>query len=238
MPESALEKRLESLEWSEHLHRLNDKGYTVLKNLVPADVCTRLIEMYPQAERFRSVINMGKYGFGSGEYKYLCYPLPAPVAALRAQVYARLVPLANYWNRNLRIDLEYPPSLESFIAVCNGLGQARPTPLLLRYASGDYNCLHRDLYGEVSFPVQMVILLSEPGSDFIGGEFVITEQRPRMQSRASVMPLAKGDALLFSVNRRPVKGARGFYSVFTRHGVSEVLSGERFSLGLIFHDAQ
>ncbi|MDY7562377.1 2OG-Fe(II) oxygenase [Pseudomonas sp. 10B1] len=238
MLELAMETRLDSEKWSEHLHRVNDHGFTVIKALLPPDSCRRLIDFYPQDHRFRSCINMKRHGFGSGEYKYFAYPLPQPVATLRSSFYTRLVPLANYWNEKLGIENRYPESHEVFVSQCHRANQTRPTPLLLRYGVGDYNCLHRDLYGDTLFPVQMTILLSKPNDDFSGGEFVITEQRPRMQSRASVVPLDIGDAVIFSVNRRPVKGTRGFYSVFARHGVSEILTGNRFTLGVIFHDAQ
>lgn len=238
MVELALETRLAAENWSEHLHRVNSNGFTVLNNVLSPEVCQRLIESYCEVDTFRSCINMNQHGFGSGQYKYFAYPLPPVIATLRARVYARLVPLANYWNDKLGIDPPYPERHDAFLSQCHQAQQTRPTPLLLRYGAGDYNCLHRDLYGDILFPVQMAILLSEPGKDFTGGELVLTEQRPRMQSRASVVPLRAGDAVIFAVNRRPVKGVRGFYSVFTRHGVSEVLSGDRFTLGVIFHDTK
>ena len=238
MNDLGLRTRLADENWSEHLHRVNGNGFTVIEKLLAPSACDRLIDSYAASDTFRSCIDMNRHGFGSGQYKYFAYPLPSLVATLRACVYPRLVPLANYWNGKLGLDNLYPDGHEDFLSQCHNAQQQRPTPLLLRYGAGDYNCLHRDLYGDILFPVQMAILLSEPEGDFTGGEFVLTEQRPRMQSRVSVVPLRKGDAVVFAVNRRPVKGVRGFYSIFTRHGVSEIRSGERFTLGVIFHDAQ
>lgn len=238
MPDAALEERLAALPWDEHLAGLDAKGYTLIQGLLTPQACDQLAGGYEHDATFRACIHMARYGFGSGTYKYFAYPLPDLIATLRAQVYPRLAPLANAWNARLGIPERYPPLLDTFIAECATAGQHKPTPLLLRYTAGDYNCLHRDLYGDVAFPMQMVVLLSQPGSDFAGGEFVITEQRPRMQSRATVLPLTAGDALIFSVNRRPVKGTKGYYSVYTRHGVSDVRDGNRFSLGIIFHDAK
>ncbi|NWF11542.1 2OG-Fe(II) oxygenase [Pseudomonas salomonii] len=238
MIDTALETRLACENWSEHLHRVNASGFSVIENLLDPDVCQGLIDSYCEPAIFRSCINMGSHGFGLGQYKYFAYPLPPIIATLRSCVYPQMVPLANYWNTKLGLEPPYPERHEDFLSQCHDARQERPTPLLLRYGAGDYNCLHRDLYGDILFPVQMAILLSEPNDDFSGGEFVLTEQRPRMQSRVSVVPLRKGDAVIFAVNRRPVKGARGFYSVFTRHGVSEVRAGDRFTLGVIFHDAQ
>ena len=181
---------------------------------------------------------MDRHGFGSGEYKYFAYPLPGLVAALRAAFYPQLAPIANGWNERMRVATRYPAAHESFLSQCHGSGQTRPTPLLLQYAAGDYNCLHQDLYGEHVFPLQLAILLSKPGEDFTGGEFVITEQRPRMQSRAEVVPLCQGDGVIFAVHHRPVQGTRGAYRVNLRHGVSRVRSGHRHTLGVIFHDAR
>jgi hypothetical protein len=180
---------------------------------------------------------MGRHGFGRGEYKYFNYPLPEPIAGLRTAMYAELAPVANRWNRSMGIDVSYPRSHAEFIARCHGAGQRRPTPLLLQYGAEDYNCLHQDLYGEHVFPLQVTVLLSEPGRDFTGGEFVLTEQRPRMQSRAEVVPLGQGDAVVFAVHHRPVQGARGVYRVNLRHGVSRIRSGHRHTVGVIFHDA-
>ena len=181
---------------------------------------------------------MGRHGFGRGEYKYFAYPLPDLIAQLRPVLYARLYQLANRWNEAMGIDIRYPPAHEAFLERCHAAGQTRPTPLLLQYGAGDYNCLHQDLYGEHVFPLQVAILLSEPGRDFTGGEFVLTEQRPRMQSRAEVVPLAQGDAVAFAVHHRPVQGTRGFYRVNLRHGVSRIRSGHRHTVGVIFHDAK
>jgi hypothetical protein len=238
MVDTTLQTRLAGENWSEHLHRVNHSGFSVIENLLDPDACQRLIDSYSEPEIFRSSITMSRHGFGSGHYQYFAYPLPSVVATLRSCVYPQLVPLANHWNHKLGLEPAYPERHEDFLSQCHHARQERPTPLLLRYGAGDYNCLHRDLYGDILFPVQMAILLSEPNDDFTGGEFVLTEQRPRMQSKVSVVPLQKGDAVIFAVNRRPVKGARGFYSVFTRHGVSEIRTGHRFTLGVIFHDAQ
>jgi hypothetical protein len=187
---------------------------------------------------FRSRIVMGRHGFGRGEYKYFSYPLPEPIAELRPELYARLHGIANRWNEAMGIDIRYPESHETFLKRCHEAGQLRPTPLLLQYGEGDYNCLHQDLYGEHVFPLQVAVLLSEPGLDFEGGEFVLTEQRPRMQSRAEVVPLGQGDAVAFAVHVRPVQGTRGLYRVNMRHGVSRLRSGRRHTVGVIFHDAK
>jgi hypothetical protein len=188
--------------------------------------------------RFRSRVIMARHGFGRGEYKYLSYPLPEPIAALRTALYPRLAPIANAWNARMGIAARYPDTHQEFLTLCHDAGQARPTPLLLRYDPGDYNCLHQDLYGDLAFPLQATILLSQPGEDFTGGEFVLTEQRPRMQSRPEVVPLRQGDAVLFAVHHRPVTGTRGSYRVNLRHGVSRVRSGRRQTAGIIFHDAR
>jgi hypothetical protein len=197
-----------------------------------------LAELYPEESHFRSRVVMGRHGFGRGEYQYFSYPLPAIIAALRPALYARLVPVANQWNEALGIGMRFPSTHAEFIARCHAAGQRKPTPLLLQYGAGDFNCLHQDLYGEHVFPVQVAILLSEPGRDFTGGEFVLTEQRPRMQSRAEVVPLTQGDAVIFAVRHRPVQGTRGVYRVNLRHGVSRIRSGQRHTLGIIFHDAE
>jgi len=194
--------------------------------------------MYPKDDFFRSRVVMANHGFGRGEYKYFAYPLPQIVTKLRAELYPRLAPIANRWNTTMGIEIQYPESHTEFIKQCHDAGQNKPTTLLLQYASGDYNCLHQDLYGEHVFPIQVAVLLSEPLKDFIGGEFVLTEQRPRMQSRAEVVPLSQGDAVAFAVHHRPVQGTRGFYRVNLRHGVSRIRSGHRHTVGIIFHDAK
>jgi hypothetical protein len=196
-----------------------------------------LIAAYDEPSRFRSKVIMARHGFGRGEYQYFAYPLPAPVQALRTALYAPLASIANRWNAVLKRDTVYPDDLQRYLAVCHRAGQRRPTPLLLKYGAGDYNCLHRDLYGELMFPLQATFLLSAPADDFTGGEFVLTEQRPRMQSRAAVVPLSRGEGVIFAVNERPVRGARGVYRVAMRHGVSRIRAGNRFTLGVIFHDA-
>jgi len=194
--------------------------------------------MYSDDRRFRSHVIMARHGFGRGEYKYFAYPLPEPVAAFRSSLYPRLAPIANRWNESMGVPVRYPSAHAEFLARCHEAGQARPTPLLLQYAEGDFNALHQDLYGEHVFPLQVAILLSEPGRDFTGGEFVLTEQRPRMQSRAEVVPLRQGDAVIFAVAHRPAHGTRGVYRVNLRHGVSRVRSGHRHTVGIIFHDAR
>jgi hypothetical protein len=217
---------------------LDAYGCAVIPALVTPRQCDELAALYPRDEIFRSRVVMERHGFGRGEYKYFDYPLPELIAQLRTSLYPRLVPVANRWNEAMRIDVRYPPTHAEFIERCHEAGQVRPTPLILRYGEGDYNCLHQDLYGEHVFPMQVAILLSEPGRDFTGGEFVMTEQRPRMQSRAEVVPLAKGDAVIFAVHHRPVKGTRGNYRVNLRHGVSRLRSGHRHTAGIIFHDSQ
>ena len=216
---------------------LDESGNAVLPALLSADECDALAALYHTDEPFRTRIVMARHGFGRGEYKYFDYPLPEPVASLRAALYPYLSPIANRWNEVMGLDVSYPTTHEEFLARCHAAGQRRPTPLLLRYEAGDYNCLHQDVYGEHVFPLQVAILLSDPGRDFTGGEFVMTEQRPRMQSRAEVVPLGKGDAVVFTVRSRPVRGSRGFYRVNLRHGVSRVRSGMRHVVGIIFHDA-
>ena len=216
---------------------LQQQGSAVYPGLLSAAECAALTGLYPQTELFRSRVLMARHGFGRGEYQYFRYPLPELVQRLRSRLYPLLVDIANRWNEAMGVAQRYPPDHAAFLARCHAAGQARPTPLLLRYAEGDYNCLHQDLYGEHVFPLQITVLLSRPGEDFTGGEFVLTEQRPRMQSRAQVIPLAQGDAVVFAVNQRPVQGSRGFYRVTLRHGVSTVRSGQRHTLGLIFHDA-
>ena len=223
--------------WDEAAEQLDRSGCATLAGLIaPAD-CDALAALYPRDEGFRSRVVMARHGYGQGEYKYFDYPLPPVVARLRTVLYPPLAEVANRWQAMLGRTERYPPKHADFLARCHAAGQRRPTPLLLAYREGDYNCLHQDLYGEQVFPLQLAVLLSEPGRDFTGGEFVMTEQRPRMQSRPEVVGLAKGDAVVFAVQVRPVRGARGVYRVNHRHGVSRVRSGRRYTLGVIFHDA-
>ncbi len=237
-PSADLASRIGGIDWSQMAGQLDAQGCAVLKGLLTADECRALALLYPDDRHFRSRVVMSRHGFGRGEYKYFAYPLPDLIAQLRPALYARLCEVANRWNEALALDIRYPDQHEAFLGRCHAAGQTRPTPLLLRYGEGDYNCLHQDLYGEHVFPLQVAILLSEPGRDFAGGEFVLTEQRPRMQSRAEVVPLGQGDAVAFAVHTRPVQGTRGFYRVNLRHGVSRIRSGQRHTLGVIFHDAK
>jgi hypothetical protein len=236
--QSDIAARVAELDWPQAESDLDSQGRAVLKGLLTAEECRALAALYPDDAMFRSRIVMSRHGFGRGEYKYFAYPLPHPIAELRPALYARLHGIANRWNEAMGIDIRYPESHEAFLARCHKAGQPRPTPLLLQYEPGDYNCLHQDLYGEHVFPLQVAILLSEPGRDFEGGEFVLTEQRPRMQSRADVVPLRQGDAVAFAVHVRPVQGTRGFYRVNMRHGVSRIRAGRRHTVGVIFHDAK
>jgi hypothetical protein len=236
-PEHGIEVRLAAADWARVAAELDERGNAVIAGLFTPDECAALVALYPQRERFRSRVVMARHGYGSGEYKYFAYPLPDPVAALRSAVYPRLAPLANRWAAAMNSDVRYPEDHAEFLARCHAAGQTRPTPLLLRYGAGDYNRLHQDLYGEHLFPLQLTVLLSVPGRDFTGGEFVLTEQRPRLQSRPEVVPLDQGDALVFAVHQRPERGPRGFHRVTMRHGVSRLRSGERYTLGVIFHDA-
>ncbi|WP_460928224.1 2OG-Fe(II) oxygenase [Pseudomonas sp. MC6] len=229
--------RLDSLDWASLEQQLDQHGYAIIRSLLRAETCDHLSALYPQTEPFRSQVIMARHGFGRGEYKYFRYPLPTAVERLRGALYPRLVTLANRWYERMNLAERFPASHAEFLQRCHAAGQLRPTPLLLQYGPQDYNCLHQDLYGEAVFPLQVAILLSEPGQDFIGGEFVLTEQRPRMQSRPHVLDLTKGDAVIFAVNQRPVKGVRGDYRVTMRHGVSRLHSGKRHTLGVIFHDA-
>lgn len=230
--------RFARFDWNHVADDLNRQGYAVMEKLLSKDECRMLSSLYPDDSRFRSRVVMGRHGFGKGEYKYFAYPLPGLIEGLRTALYPRLVPTANHWNERMGLDMRYPAKHEEFLKLCHEAGQLRPTPLLLQYELGDYNCLHQDLYGELAFPLQVAILLSEPGEDFTGGEFVLTEQRPRMQSRPEVVPLWQGDAVVFAVHHRPVNGARGTYRVNMRHGVSCLRSGRRHTLGVIFHDAK
>jgi len=228
---------MKAAEWPKLAKSLNESGVAVLPELVPEATCAKLAGLYEDDSLFRSRVVMSRHGFGRGEYKYFNYPLPAEIARLRAMLYPPLSLIANRWNEQLGEPLRFPQAHEQFLARCHAAGQCRATPLLLRYAEGDYNCLHQDLYGEHVFPLQVTILLSKPGEEFDGGELVLTEQRPRMQSRAEVIPLKQGDAAIFAVNQRPVQGSRGPYRVKHRHGVSRVRRGSRHTLGIIFHDA-
>jgi hypothetical protein len=235
---SDIAARVDAIDWAQATAELDAQGCAVLRGLLTSDECAELAAMYPDDSHFRSRIVMGRHGFGRGEYKYFSYPLPDLIAELRPVLYQRLTGIANRWNEAMGIDIRYPASHAAFLKRCHEAGQTRPTPLLLQYEAGDFNCLHQDLYGEHVFPLQVAILLSKPGSDFSGGEFVLTEQRPRMQSRAEVVPLTQGDAVAFAVHHRPVQGTRGTYRVNMRHGVSRLRSGHRHTVGVIFHDAK
>lgn len=232
-----LAARIEALDWTRIADELDARGSAPIAGLLSADECAALIALYDRDDLFRSRVAMARHGFGRGEYQYFAYPLPGIVEELRASFYPALQPIANRWNADLGVDTRYPPRHADYLARCHAAAQSRPTPLLLRYGAGDYNCLHQDLYGEHVFPLQVVILLSELGVDFEGGEFVLTEQRPRMQSRVEVVPLRRGDAAVFAVHHRPARGGRGTYRVNLRHGVGRLLWGSRHALGVIFHDA-
>jgi uncharacterized protein len=238
IPPSDIAARVDAFDWAQASRDLDAQGCAVLKGLLSPEQCRALAALYPDDTQFRSRVVMGRHGFGRGEYKYFSYPLPQPIADMRPVLYGRLVDVANRWNEAMGIAIRYPEQHDAFLKRCHAAGQARPTPLLLQYGPDDYNCLHQDLYGEHVFPLQVAILLSEPGRDFTGGEFVLTEQRPRMQSRPEVVPLTQGDAVAFAVHVRPVQGTRGFYRVNLRHGVSRIRSGHRHTLGVIFHDAK
>jgi hypothetical protein len=229
--------RVACQDWHRIAAELDADGCSVIRTLMGTEECDAIAALYAEDSHFRSRVIMARHGFGKGEYKYFGYPLPEPVAELRTHAWTQLVPIANRWNAAMNIDVRYPDEHAAFIARCHEAGQERPTPLVLDYKAGDYNCLHQDLYGEHVFPLQLAILLSEPQKDFDGGEFVLTEQRPRMQSRPQVVPLGKGDAVIFAVHQRPVMGTRGYYRVNMRHGVSKLHSGHRRTLGIIFHDA-
>ncbi len=233
-----LEKRAAALDWAAISAELDQHGCATTGTLLPPAKCAELAKSYDDEQRFRSRIVMGRHGFGQGEYKYFAAPLPATVAALRTAFYPPLAEIANRWNERLRTDRHFPPELDSYLARCHKAGQTKPTPLLLKYGPGDYNCLHQDLYGEHVFPLQLAILLSDPETDFTGGEFVLTEQRPRRQSRVEVVPLLQGEGVIFPVHHRPVAGTRGTSRVTMRHGVSRLRSGHRMTLGIIFHDAK
>ena len=234
----SLAARVRALDLERAGADLDAQGFTTFEKLLDAGECRTLVTLYDDAERFRKRVVMAQHGFGQGEYQYFANPLPELVEELRTLLYARLAPIANRWSESLGSDVRYPARLADYLARCHAAGQKRPTPLMLRYGAGDYNHLHQDLYGEHVFPLQLTVLLSEPARDFTGGEFVLSSQRPRMQSRADVVPLARGDAVVFAVLERPVRGQRGFYRVQMRHGVSRLRSGHRHTLGIIFHDAK
>jgi len=235
---STVGERVAALDWAAIASSLDADGCAVVGPLLDADECAALAARYDDDAVFRSRVVMARHGFGRGEYKYLAYPLPEEVAALRAALYPRLAEIANRWNEAMGVATRYPVAHDDYLARCHAAGQTKPTPLLLRYGAGDYNCLHQDLYGEHVFPLQATLLLSRPAEDFSGGEFVLTEQRPRMQSRAEVVPLSQGEAVIFPVHHRPVQGTRGTYRVNMRHGVSRLRAGARHTLGIIFHDAR
>jgi hypothetical protein len=232
------EARVVAYDWPALAGDLDAYGCAVLPKLLSPQECRTIAALYQDERHFRSHIHMARHGFGKGEYRYFKYPLPDLLARLRPALYAPLAAVATEWNDRMGIDERYPDDHASFLKRCHDAGQTRPTPLLLQYVSGDFNCLHQDLYGDLAFPIQVAILLSQPGTDFTGGEFVLTEQRPRMQSRAEVVPLSQGDAVVFAVHNRPVQGSKGNYRVNLRHGVSRVRSGMRHTVGIIFHDAQ
>ncbi|GAN76509.1 2OG-Fe(II) oxygenase [Acidisphaera rubrifaciens] len=235
--DGGLAARVGALDWTDVAARLDAEGWAVLPGLLDAAACGAVAGMYGQDAAFRSTVVMARHGFGRGEYRYFAYPLPEPVAGLRGALYPQLAVIANGWAAALGQAGRYPARHADWLATCHAAGQTRPTPLLLRYGPGDYNCLHQDVYGALVFPLQVAVLLSEPGRDFTGGEFVLTEQRPRMQSRACVVPLSQGDGVVFAVRERPVRGTRGVYRVAMRHGVSALRGGVRHTLGVIFHDA-
>ena len=224
-------------DWAAVETALDGQGYASLGPLLDAKERDLLAGAFAEDAPYRSHVHMARHGFGRGEYKYFRYPLPSPIADLREALYPGCAGIANRWAERMRLDVRYPEAHADFLVTCHAAGQARPTPLILSYREGDYNCLHQDLYGGIVFPLQVVILLSEPGKDFDGGEFVLTEQRPRMQSRAHVVPMCAGEAVVFAVNERPVKGTRGDYRVKMRHGVSTLSRGARYATGIIFHDA-
>ena len=234
---AAIARRVDGVDWAGIGDDLDAYGCAAIRGLLAPTVCDDLAGLYREDDRFRARIDMQRHGFGRGEYKYFAYPLPETVAALRTALYPHLAPIANRWHAAMGLAADFPAAHAHYLARCHQAGQRRPTPLMLQYQAGDYNCLHQDLYGDHVFPLQVAVLLSEPGKDFVGGEFVMTEQRPRMQSRAEVITLARGDAVVFAVSQRPVQGTRGTYRVNLRHGVSRLHEGRRQTLGIIFHDA-
>jgi uncharacterized protein len=236
-PEAAAVECVAAVDWREVASSLDERGYATTAALLTTEQCRGLAALYDSDEAFRSRVVMQAHGFGCGEYRYLRYPLPGPVEALRQAIYPRLAPIANRWRERLREEGRFPPALAAYLKECHAAGQERPTPLILKYEAGDYNCLHQDLYGDLVFPLQLTVLLSAPEDDFAGGEFLLVEQRPRAQSKGEVVPLRQAEAVIFPVHHRPVEGTRGPYRVTMRHGVSRVRSGRRFTLGIIFHDA-
>jgi hypothetical protein len=233
----SIEERITGLDWDRLEQEIDQRGCATTGPLLGRDQCAALAESYDDDNLYRSRVVMARHGFGQGEYRYFAYPLPAIVQQLRTSLYERLVPLSNRWRAALGVPDPFPPEHADYLDRCHSAGQVRPTPLILRYGPGDYNCLHQDLYGELNFPLQAAFLLNEPGKDFEGGELVLTEQRPRMQSRVQVVPLDAGEAVIFAVNHRPVRGTRGTYRVAMRHGVSPLREGRRHTLGIILHDA-
>jgi len=232
-----MKQHIEQLDWNTISNQLNEHGYALVKQVITTDECDGLAKGYDQNVLYRKTINMERYRFGQGEYKYFNYPLPAVIEQVRHSVYPYLVPVANNWMRVLNVNKQFPSALAELLDECHAHQQTRPTPLILRYDKGGYNTLHQDLYGEIYFPMQLVLFLDEPGKDYEGGEFVLIEQRPRAQSKAIVLRPQKGDMLIFTTNFRPVKGTKGYYRVNMKHGVSELTSGRRHTLGIIFHDA-
>lgn len=236
-PVDGIEDRVEGVDWRRIAAELDAQGAAAIEGLITPAECEALASLYPIDRLFRSSVVMARHGFGRGEYRYFAYPLPNLIASLREAFYRRLAPMANRWHEAMGLPARFPHEHAEFIARCHAAGQVRPTPLILKYGVGDFNCLHQDLYGEHVFPLQLVLLLSQPGRDFEGGEFVMTEQRPRMQSRAMVLPMRQGDAAVIAVHQRPVQGTRGAYRVNLRHGVSQLRRGQRVTAGIIFHDA-
>ncbi len=236
--ERKIAERVGAIDWDRLAVDLDGRGFATLERILDSEECRAIAALYDDESRFRSRVVMARHGFGRGEYQYFRYPLPELVADLRLSLYPRLAPIANGWNEKMRVEARFPPQHAEYLERCHAAGQTRPTPLLLRYGAGDFNALHQDLYGEHVFPLQVAFLLSEPSKDFEGGELVLTEQRPRTQSRAAVVPFRQGDGVVFAVNHRPVQGTKRTYRVTMRHGVSEVRSGRRYTLGVIFHDAK
>jgi uncharacterized protein len=236
-PPEAAADRVAAIDWPAVAASLDERGYATAPELLGAAQCRDLAGRYADDEAFRSRVVMQRHGYGRGEYKYFRYPLPEPVEALRRAIFPHLAAIANRWHERLREEGIFPATLDAYLAQCHQAGQHRPTPLILKYGAGDYNCLHQDLYGALVFPLQLTVLLSDPARDFTGGEFLLVEQRPRLQSRGEVVPLRQGETVIFPVHHRPVDGARGSYRVTMRHGVSRIRSGERYTLGIIFHDA-